>query len=73
MSYLFGNLTNANTVIPANGSTGIFETDLKVRDYHLQFGAQYAIEWDKKHTITLGAVYSPAKRCWVKPTPAPTM
>lgn len=61
VSYLFGNLTNANTVIPTSGSTGIFETDLKVRDYHLQFGAQYAIEWDKKHTITLGAVYSPGK------------
>ena len=61
VSYLFGNLTNANTVIPTSGSTGIFETDLKVRDYHLQVGAQYAIEWNKKHTITLGAVYSPGK------------
>ena len=61
ISYLFGNLTNTNTVVPESGSSGIFETMLKVRDYHLSFGAQYAIEWNKKHTITLGAVYSPGK------------
>lgn len=61
ISYLFGTLTNANTVVPASGSSGIFETDLKVRDFHLQFGAQYAIEWNKKHTLTLGVVYSPCK------------
>ena len=54
-------LTNTNTVVPESGSSGIFETMLKVRDYHLSFGAQYAIEWNKKHTITLGAVYSPGK------------
>lgn len=61
ISYLFGNLTNANTVIPESGSSGIFETEMRIRDYHLSFGAQYAIEWNKKHTITLGAVYSPGK------------
>ena len=61
ISYLFGNLTNTNTVVPESGSSGMFETMLKVRDYHLSFGAQYAIEWNKKHTITLGAVYSPGK------------
>ena len=61
ISYLFGNLTNTNTVVPESGSSGIFETMLKVRDYHLSFGAQYAIEWNKKHTITLGVVYSPGK------------
>ena len=63
ISYLFGNLTNANTVIPVDGSSGIFETDLKVRDFHLSFGAQYAIEWGKKHMLTIGAVYSPGKAC----------
>lgn len=61
ISYLFGNLTNTSTGIPNDGSSGMFETMLKVRDYHLSFGAQYAIEWNKKHTITLGAVYSPGK------------
>ena len=62
ISYLFGNLSNTNTGIPGNGgSSVVFETMLKVRDYHLSFGAQYAIEWNKKHTITLGAVYSPGK------------
>ena len=60
--YLFGNLSNTNTGIQGNGgSSVVFETMLKVRDYHLSFGAQYAIEWNKKHTITLGAVYSPGK------------
>lgn len=34
ISYLFGNLTNTNTVVPESGSSGIFETMLKVRDYH---------------------------------------
>ena len=61
VSYLFGTLTNSSTVIPDNGSNGIFQTDMKVRDFHLLFGAQYAIEWGKKHTLTLGAVYSPGK------------
>ena len=61
VSYLFGTLTNSSTVIPENGSNGIFQTDMKVRDFHLLFGAQYAIEWGKMHTLTLGAVYSPGK------------
>lgn len=61
VSYLFGNLTNSSSGIPQNGSTGIFQTNMKVRDFHLLFGAQYAIEWGKKHTLTLGAVYSPGK------------
>lgn len=61
ISYLFGNLDNVNTVVPVNGSSGIFETQLKVHDFHLSFGAQYAINWNKKHTLTLGAVYSPGK------------
>lgn len=61
VSYLFGNLTNSSSVIPDNGSTGIFQTNMKVQDFHLLFGAQYAIEWGKKHTLTLGAVYSPGK------------
>ncbi len=61
VSYLFGNLTNSNTVLPESGSNGVFQTDMKVRDFHLSFGAQYAIEWNKKHTLTLGVVYSPGK------------
>lgn len=61
VSYLFGNLTNSSSGIPQNGSTGIFQTNMKVQDFHLLFGAQYAIEWGKKHTLTLGAVYSPGK------------
>lgn len=61
VSYLFGNLTNSSSVIPENGSSGIFQTNMKVQDFHLLFGAQYAIEWGKKHTLTLGAVYSPGK------------
>ena len=61
VSYLFGNLTNSSSVIPDNGSNGIFQTNMRVQDFHLLFGAQYAIEWGKKHTLTLGAVYSPGK------------
>lgn len=61
VSYLFGNLTKSSSGIPQNGSTGIFQTNMKVQDFHLLFGAQYAIEWGKKHTLTLGAVYSPGK------------
>lgn len=61
VSYLFGNLTNSSSVIPENGSSGIFQTNMRVQDFHLLFGAQYAIEWGKKHILTLGAVYSPGK------------
>ncbi len=63
ISYLFGSLQNLNTTTPnANGSSSsIFETKLQVSDFHLQFGAQYTVELDKKSSLTLGLVYSPGK------------
>ncbi len=62
ISYLFGNLSNINTSIPQDeGSSSIFETQMRVRDFHLQFGAQYHVEWNKKNDLAFGVVYSPGK------------
>ncbi len=61
VSYLFGNLNHINTIIPDKGNSSIFETLLEVRDFHLQFGAQYHFEWNKKNDLAFGVVYSPGK------------
>ncbi len=61
ISYLFGNLNHANTIVPDEGNSSIFETELQVSDFHLQFGAQYHFEWNKKNDLAFGVVYSPGK------------
>ncbi len=61
VSYLFGNLNHANTIVPDEGNSSIFETELQVSDFHLQFGAQYHFEWNKKNDLAFGVVYSPGK------------
>ncbi len=68
VSYLFGNLSNTTTFIPNVGSSGISETNLKVRDYHLLFGAQYYFNINKKNSFAIGAVYSPGKTLLGKAT-----
>ncbi len=61
ISYLFGNLNHINTSIPTSGDGSIFETSLHVRDFHVQVGAQYHVEWNKKNDLAFGVVYSPGK------------
>lgn len=62
VGYLFGNIINDVYVYADhNASTSLYEKVLRVRDYDLQFGVQYALTFAKRHTVTLGATFSPAK------------
>ncbi len=61
VSYLFGNIYNDVTITTSSSSTSLFEEAMEVRDYRLQFGAQYKFNVGKQSTIGLGVVYSPAK------------
>lgn len=60
-SYLFGTTINDIYAYTSEGSTSLFERVMQVRDWRLQFGAQYTIDLSRKNRLTLGAVYSPGK------------
>ena len=61
ISYLWGDITRSRTqsigVSSAYASTTTNYTSLS--SYKLDFGAQYTFLWNKKHALTLGAVFSP--------------
>lgn len=61
ISYMFGTTRNDNYVYTTSGSTSLFERVMEVRDYHLQFGAQYGINFTRDFRATLGVTYSPGK------------
>lgn len=61
ISYMFGTTRNDNYVYTTSGSTSLFERVMEVRDYHLQFGAQYGINFTRDLRATLGVTYSPGK------------
>ena len=61
-SYFWGDLTRSLTVLYPNNSAAasyIEQTEASVSDYKLDFGLQYTQNLGKKHSVTLGAVYSP--------------
>lgn len=60
-SYLFGNVINDIYATPSASSQSLFEQLTQVRDYHLEFGAQYNLNINPVHSLTLGVVYSPSK------------
>lgn len=61
-SYLFGNIFN-DVYATQTGSSGssLFEQVMEVKDFHMQFGAQYTINISRKNSVTLGLTYSPSK------------
>lgn len=62
VSYLWGNMTHAGTLTFPNDGTKydiVNQTDISVRSYKLDFGAQYTQQFGKKHSATLGVVFSP--------------
>ena len=61
ISYLFGTLYNDTYVYTETSNTTLFERVLEVRDYQLQFGAQYEIDVNSNNKLGLGVVYSPKK------------
>lgn len=61
IAYQFGTIVN-DTYVLENGNTSqtLFEQVIQVRDWNILFGMQYSREF-RKHRVTLGATYSPAK------------
>ncbi|WP_294471036.1 outer membrane protein transport protein [uncultured Bacteroides sp.] len=61
-SYFWGDITRSRTVVypqTAGSSSYIQQMGVSVSDYKLDFGAQYTQNFGKKHSATLGAVFSP--------------
>lgn len=62
ISYMFGTLYNDDYAYTSTGGTSLFERQLEVRDYHLQFGIQYSHRLTPISVLTAGLTYSPAKK-----------
>lgn len=60
-AYVFGSLTNDVYATNINNSTSLFQRFMRVRDYKLDFGAQYTLFPASDHSVTLGATFSPGK------------
>ncbi len=69
-SYFWGEINRESTILYPNtvstpGSSQpasfIERSHLEVRDYKLDFGAQYTQNFGKKHAVTLGVVFSPKR------------
>ncbi len=63
-SYFWGDMTRTRSVVfPQMTSSTYYsynrQMGVSISDYKLDFGAQYTQELNKKHSITVGAVYSP--------------
>lgn len=64
-SYLFGNVTHSTTVIPSsayNVVAMIAQSKMHITDYKIDFGVRYTQPINDKHSLTIGAVYSPKKK-----------
>lgn len=61
ISYMFGNIINDTYAIANAGYSTLYQKQLEVRDYHLNFGAQYGVGFGNGDRLTLGLTYSPAK------------
>ncbi len=62
VSYFWGDMNRSLTQLyPNNASANSYirKNTVSVSDYKLDFGLQYTRELDKKHSVTIGAVYSP--------------
>ena len=63
-SYFWGDLTRTRSVVFPQMSSSTYysynrQMAVSISDYKLDFGAQYTQELNKKHSFTIGAVYSP--------------
>lgn len=61
VAYLFGTTVNDVYAYTNQGSASLFERTMTVRDYRLDFGAQYSVNVNRDNRLTLGLVYSPKK------------
>ena len=61
-SYFWGDITRTRTIIyPATSDSYSYiqQMGVSISDYKLDFGAQYTLDLSKKHSVTVGAVFSP--------------
>ncbi|WP_175630136.1 outer membrane protein transport protein [Bacteroides acidifaciens] len=61
VSYFWGDITRSLTMLypnTASANSFIRQTAVSISDYKLDFGAQYTQDLSKKHSVTIGAVYS---------------
>ncbi|WP_195576953.1 OmpP1/FadL family transporter [Bacteroides thetaiotaomicron] len=63
-SYFWGDLTRTRSVIFPQMSSSTYysynrQMAVSISDYKLDFGVQYTQELNKKHSFTVGAIYSP--------------
>jgi hypothetical protein len=61
ISYLFGTTINDAYAYSNTGSETLFERVMKVRDWNLNLGLQYTVNFDKKNKATIGLTYTPGK------------
>ena len=61
-SYFWGDITWTRTIIyPATSESYSYiqQMGVSISDYKLDFGTQYTLDFNKKHSMTIGAVFSP--------------
>ena len=60
-SYFWGDITRTRTIIyPATSESYSYiqQMGVSISDYKLDFGTQYTLDFNKKHSMTIGAVFS---------------
>lgn len=61
ISYLFGTIINETYAQISSQQQALFQTQMEVRDFHLNFGAQYSLALNQGDRLTAGLTYSPGK------------
>ena len=61
VAYLFGTTINDTYAITSTGSTGLYEREMRVRDFRINIGAQYTLPIGAD-ALTLGVVCTPGKK-----------
>ena len=62
ISYLWGDLTHSRNLTFPSASTSfglVTQTNVAIKSYKLDVGAQYTYQFNKKHAVTIGAVFTP--------------
>lgn len=61
ISYLFGTILNDTYGYITTGGSSLFQNQMSVRDFHLNFGVQYNLRLNSRNSLTAGLTYSPEK------------
>lgn len=60
ISYFYGDITHtaSTTFNNSNATSSVRSDKISINDYKLDFGLQYTQDFGKKHSVTLGGIYS---------------